>query len=195
MIRKLRKTDLDEVAYIWLHTNKKAHDFIAETYWDEHFEMVEGMLGDAEIYVFEEQGQIKGFVGLDGEYIAGIFVREKEQSLGIGKQLLDFVKSLKGQLKLNVYQKNERAIKFYTREQFEIQDEQTDEATGEAEYQMLWKRQAGGMLDAGTRTIEFIDSSGTTKRYNEALLHVKRKTGKCCGTQLDDDIDGVFYEG
>ena len=140
MIRKLRKTDLDEVAYIWLHTNKKAHDFIAETYWDEHFEMVEGMLGDAEIYVFEEQGQIKGFVGLDGEYIAGIFVREKEQSLGIGKQLLDFVKSLKGQLKLNVYQKNERAIKFYTREQFEIQDEQTAEATGEAEYLMLWKK-------------------------------------------------------
>lgn len=140
MIRKLRKTDLDEVAYVWLHTNKKAHDFIAETYWDEHFEMVEGMLGDAEIYVFEEQGQIKGFVGLDGEYIAGIFVREKEQSLGIGKQLLDFVKSLKGQLKLNVYQKNERAIKFYTREQFEIQDEQTDEATGEAEYLMLWKK-------------------------------------------------------
>ena len=140
MIRKLRKTDLDEVVYIWLHTNKKAHDFIAETYWDEHFEMVEGMLGDAEIYVFEEQGQIKGFVGLDGEYIAGIFVREKEQSLGIGKQLLDFVKSLKGQLKLNVYQKNERAIKFYTREQFEIQDEQTDEATGEAEYLMLWKK-------------------------------------------------------
>jgi len=140
MIRKLRKTDLDEVAYIWLHTNKKAHDFIAETYWDEHFEMVEGMLGDAEIYVFEEQGQIKGFVGLDGEYIAGIFVREKEQSLGIGKQLLDFVKSLKGQLKLNVYQKNERAIKFYTREQFEIQDEQTDEAIGEAEYLMLWKK-------------------------------------------------------
>ena len=140
MIRKLRKTDLDEVAYIWLHTNKKAHDFIAETCWDEHFEMVEGMLGDAEIYVFEEQGQIKGFVGLDGEYIAGIFVREKEQSLGIGKQLLDFVKSLKGQLKLNVYQKNERAIKFYTREQFEIQDEQTDEATGEAEYLMLWKK-------------------------------------------------------
>lgn len=140
MIRKLRKTDLDEVAYIWLHTNKKAHDFIAETYWDEHFEMVKGMLGDAEIYVFEEQGQIKGFVGLDGEYIAGIFVREKEQSLGIGKQLLDFAKSLKGQLKLNVYQKNERAIKFYTREQFEIQDEQTDGATGEAEYLMLWKK-------------------------------------------------------
>ena len=140
MIRKIRKTDQDEVAYIWLHSNKKAHDFIAVTYWDEHFEMVKGMLGDAEIYVFEEQGLIKGFVGLDGEYIAGIFVSEKEQSLGIGKLLLDFAKCLKGLLKLYVYQKNERAIKFYTREQFEIQDEQTDEATGEAEYLMLWKK-------------------------------------------------------
>ncbi len=47
MIRKLRKTDLDEVAYIWLNTNKKAHDFIAETYWDEHFEMVKDMFAQA----------------------------------------------------------------------------------------------------------------------------------------------------
>ena len=45
--------------------------------------------------------------------LQGIFVRDKEQSGGIGKQLLDFVKSLKGQLELNVYQKNERAVSFY----------------------------------------------------------------------------------
>ena len=90
--------------------------------------------------MFEEQGQIKGFVGLDGEYIAGIFVREKEQSLGIGKQLLDFVKSLKGQLKLNVYQKNERAIQFYLREEFSIQSESLDSNTGEKELIMVWKR-------------------------------------------------------
>ena len=102
--------------------------------------MVEGMLGDAEIYVFEEQGQIKGFVGLDGEYIAGIFVREKEQSLGIGKQHFGFRKKSERTIEVECLSKNERAIKFYTREQFEIQDEQTDEATGEAEYLMLWKK-------------------------------------------------------
>ena len=141
MIRKLRKTDLDEVAYIWLNTNKKAHRFIAETYWDEHFEMVKDMFAQAEIYVYEEQGQIKGFVGLDDEYIAGIFVRDKEQSGGIGKQLLDFVKSLKGQLELNVYQKNERAVSFYKREQFEIQCESIDTSTDEKEYLMIWKKQ------------------------------------------------------
>ena len=103
--------------------------------------MVKDMFAQAEIYVYEEQGQIKGFVGLDDEYIAGIFVRDKEQSGGIGKQLLDFVKSLKGQLELNVYQKNERAVSFYKREQFEIQCESIDTSTDEKEYLMIWKKQ------------------------------------------------------
>ena len=42
---------------------------------------------------------------------------------------------------------------------------------------------------------ELLNLLTVAERLNEALLHVKRKTGKCCGTQLDDDIDGVFYEG
>ena len=41
---------------------------------------------------------------------------------------------------LNVYQKNARAISFYQREGFIIQCEGLDEATGEKEYTMLWKR-------------------------------------------------------
>ena len=47
---------------------------------------------------------------------------------------MDFVKSLKGQLKLNVYQKNERAIQFYLREKFSIQSECVDDNTGEKEF-------------------------------------------------------------
>ena len=43
---------------------------------------------------------------------------------------------------LNVYQKNERALAFYRREQFIVQSEGIDEDTNEAEIQMLWTRQA-----------------------------------------------------
>ena len=43
-------------------------------------------------------------------------------------------------LRLNVYQKNARAISFYQREGFIIQCEGLDEATGEKEYTMLWKQ-------------------------------------------------------
>ena len=53
------------------------------------------------------------------------------QSCGIGKLLLDYVKDKKVSLRLNVYQKNARAISFYQREGFIIQCEGLDEATGE----------------------------------------------------------------
>ena len=80
------------------------------------------------------------FVGLNDKYIEGIFVSDEMQSCGIGKLLLDYVKDKKVSLRLNVYQKNARAISFYQREGFIIQCEGLDEATGEKEYTMLWKR-------------------------------------------------------
>ena len=51
----------------------------------------------------------------------------------------DFVKESRTQLSLNVYQKNTRAIHFYQREGFEIQNEGLDEATGEKDYIMTWR--------------------------------------------------------
>ena len=107
------------------------------------------MLGQAEVYVYEEENEIQGFVGLDNDYIAGLFVRSGMQSNGIGKQLLDFVKDVKQQLRLNVYQKNTGAVRFYQREDFLVQRESTDENTGEKEYVMIWSNGNGdraGML-------------------------------------------------
>ena len=72
--------------------------------------------------------------------VEGVFVSDEMQSCGIGKLLLDYIKDKKVSLRLNVYQKNVRAISFYQREGFIIQCEDLDEATGEKEYTMLWKR-------------------------------------------------------
>ena len=86
----------------------------------------------------QKDGEILGFAGLDGEYIEGIFVAGEVRSHGIGKSLLDFLKTKKAGLCLNVYQKNTRAIRFYEREGFQIQSEGLDEATGEKDYVMVW---------------------------------------------------------
>lgn len=139
-IRRMRAADLDAVAEIWLKTNLETHGFVSPEYWKGSFAAVRGMLLEAELYVYEDEGGIQGFAGLDGGYIAGIFVRREAQSGGIGKQLMDHVKSTRGQLTLSVYQKNRRAVEFYHREGFVIQGENTDRNTGEKEYQMLWKR-------------------------------------------------------
>ena len=96
------------------------------------------MLPQAEIYVWEEDGQIQGFAGLYEDYIAGIFVLEQAQSKGIGGQLLNYIKGRKPYLSLKVYQQNIRAVKFYKREGFQIKKESADQETGEKEYTMEW---------------------------------------------------------
>ena len=119
MIRVVQKTDITKVADIWLDTNIKAHNFISAKYWESNYELVKEMLLQAEAYVCESNGEIQGFIGLNGDYIEGIFVCDRLQSQGIGKLLLDFVKESRTQLSLNGYQKNTRARNFYQRDGFE----------------------------------------------------------------------------
>ena len=129
---------------IWLHGNLDAHAFILASFWEAHFEMVRDMLPQAELYVHEnvDTRQIDGFIGLTENHIEGIFIAKAARSKGIGKALLDYAKSRKPCLTLGVYQKNERALAFYQREQFVMHSEGIDEDTNEADIQMLWMRQA-----------------------------------------------------
>ena len=139
MIRKLQKADINRVADIWLKTNLKAHFFIPEQYWISNYEFVKEMLPQAEVYVYEDDKMIQGFIGINDEYIEGIFVSDEMQSRGIGKILLDYIKDKKDRLQLKVYQKNVRAMSFYQREGFTIQSESMDEFTREKEYVMNWE--------------------------------------------------------
>ena len=139
MIRKLQKADINRAADIWLKTNLKAHFFIPEQYWISNYEFVKEMLPQAEVYVYEDDKMIQGFIGVSDEYIEGIFVSDEMQSRGIGKMLLDYIKDKKDRLQLKVYQKNVRAMSFYQREGFTIQSESMDEFTGEKEYVMNWE--------------------------------------------------------
>ena len=100
------------------------------------------MIAQAEVYVYidEDKNQIQGFIGLDEDYIAGIFVWGEAQSRGIGRRLLDRAKEDRRKLTLNVYARNPGAVRFYQREGFRITEEDVDRDTGEAEYLMCWEQ-------------------------------------------------------
>lgn len=138
--KKNGRKDISDVLQIWLETNIKAHSFIDKEYWIGNYEMVKQILPEAEVYVYEDEknGRIAGFIGINDQYIEGLFVKETVQSNGIGKRLLDHAKRGKTELHLGVYQKNVRAVRFYLRENFLIQAEETDEDTNEKEYVMRW---------------------------------------------------------
>lgn len=143
MIRRFEEGDLEQVLAIWLDTNCRAHDFIPAAYWEGQREAVGEALPQAEVYIWEEKGEVTGFLGLEGGYIAGIFVRYGEQGRGVGKKLLDRAKEGRDRLTLHVYQKNARAAAFYRREGFALLEEGTDGATGQPEYRMVWTRRGG----------------------------------------------------
>ena len=140
MIRRFENKDLDQVMSIWLQVNMESHSFIEADYWKNNYEMVREMIPKAEVLVSEENGQIRGFIGLIDTYIAGIFVRAAEQSKGVGTGMLHTVMKSRDNLRLNVYKKNMRAVSFYQHYGFQIKNQEIDESTSEEEYMMEWHR-------------------------------------------------------
>lgn len=140
LIRPFEGRDLDAVMELWLQSNLQAHPFIAPSWWMEHLEEVKSLIPQAEVYVHESSGVTDAFLGLTGEGdIAGLFVDACRRGEGIGKALLEHAKSLYPALTLFVYEKNEGAIRFYRREGFSLAVKEREEATGEMEYQMVWR--------------------------------------------------------
>ncbi len=140
MIRKLLTPEIDTVMNIWLTANISAHNFIPAEYWKDNYDFVKSAIQDAEVYVYEDDGLLKGFAGLTDCYIAGLFVSESFQSCGIGSRLLSYIKSLKPSLSLDVYSENQRAVAFYKKQGFVVNTERMDENTGHRELEMIWRQ-------------------------------------------------------
>ncbi|WP_283621760.1 GNAT family N-acetyltransferase [Limosilactobacillus avium] len=133
MIRKMNSSDLDTVMQIWFDGNCDAHSSIPRSYWEKQRPAVRAAIKRAEVYCFiDGTGIVRGFIGLTGDYIAGLFVSAGFRNCGIGHQLLNFAKKGHDQLELAAYRQNQQAIKFYQHNDFVI-TRQTS-----AELRMAW---------------------------------------------------------
>lgn len=140
MIRKFEKNDIDAVMQIWENENIKVHKFISKEYWKCNYNFVKEALPNAEICVYTIKEEIVGFIGLDNNYIEGIFVDTNNQCNGIGTSLLNKAKEIKNNLTLSVCKKNTNAIDFYEKNNFIIISEDIDKNIDEIEYTMTWNR-------------------------------------------------------
>lgn len=143
MIKKISSIDdyqLDRLVSIWLNSNIDAHHFIDSAYWEHNEADVRDAFPNADIYVYEVEGIILGFIGLMDNYIAGIFVDKLHRGLGIGTKLLNTAKNGREILQLTVFEKNNRAVKFYKSERFTVVKKQLDKNTDETELLMEWHK-------------------------------------------------------
>ena len=142
MIRNLKNDDIDIVMELWKNSTIEAQNFIPASYWLENYDNVKNnYLPNSDTYVYEEDGEIKGFVSLiENIFIGGLFIRVDSQRKGIGSVILDFLKERNDKLQLTVYDKNVRAMKFYLKSGFKILNTEIDKKTREKEHLMEWRR-------------------------------------------------------
>lgn len=138
-IRPLQEADLDTVVDLWLKSSIKAHSFIEASFWEGQVNaMREVYIPSADTWVADYEGMLVGFVSLNEEMLAALFVHPFFQGNGIGKQLLQFAMEQSDSLVLSVYKENKRAMDFYRKQGFEAVQEQVDKHTGMPEVIMVW---------------------------------------------------------
>ena len=142
--RAAQPGETEQLMRIWRQSDRGAQSFLPESYFNQKAQSVLDTLKEGDVYVVDGEAggedSVLGFIGLREDRIAGFFVDQRLQSQGLGKRLLDFVKARNDTLRLQVFQKNRGAVRFYTREGFTVVSESTDPATGEVKLEMQWTR-------------------------------------------------------
>jgi len=147
MIRAFEPSDMEDVLELWLEASAGAHDFVGREFWESKVDdMRNRYLPAAETHVFVQGGRVRGFVSLQGDTLAALFVSPAFQGRGLGRRLMDRVKRLRDRLELTVYRENQRAVRFYRRCGFAVVGERTDPHTGHAE--VLMEYGPGGTVPA-----------------------------------------------
>ena len=139
-IRKSLPTETEAIIKLWLNSNIQAHPFIDSGYWISNVDFMREALPSADVYIYEQEGEIAGFIGLNGHHIEGLFVDPRHQSKGIGTSLIEFIKQQHFTLTLTTYKKNEKTQQFYRKHNFVVIKERIDNNTDEAELLMRWNR-------------------------------------------------------
>lgn len=140
IIRKFNDFDLKRIMRIWYDGNLEAHDFVDKNYWDRNFSYVKRVLPEVEVYVYEINGYVVGFVGIDEGYIAGLFVDKEYRGCGVGTKLMDYVKERYDFFTLHVFENNYGAISFYENRGLLKKEESVHEDLGEVEYLMYYRK-------------------------------------------------------
>lgn len=140
-IRLTKEADIARLVEIWYESSLIAHDFIDKSYWkSKQKEMKETYLPMSETFIICEEENIVGFLSMVDCYLAALFIDSRHQGKGYGKKLLTFVQGKREHLKLKVYSKNDKAVRFYLHNGFVKKEELLDDQTGEQELLMEWRK-------------------------------------------------------
>lgn len=131
MIRQYQSADREEVLNVWAGASALAHPFLSQEFLElERYNIPNVYLPKAETWVWEADGRVVGFVSLLGNEIGAIFVDPEFHRSGIGRALMDRARALRGELEVEVFERNLLGRAFYAKLGFEFMRRKVHDQTG-----------------------------------------------------------------
>ena len=123
MIRKATKKDLSRIAEILIFNYRLNFYpiFKADEYYFDELQVppiMKKIEADIDSFYVYDDGVVKGFIKVEGTYIARLFVEPVLQNASIGSKLLEYAIKEFHADNLWALEKNEKAIRFYERHGF-----------------------------------------------------------------------------
>lgn len=135
-IRPFRSKDLDQLLSVWESALRSSHPFLDDGFIaDERRNIPKIYLPAVETWVAGD-GSIDGFVSLLGDEVAALFVAPSRQGKGIGRALMDMAHDRRGSVRVEVFEKNAAARRFYGAYGLRQVGHRTHEETGETLLQL-----------------------------------------------------------
>lgn len=124
---------LAELVACWRASVEATHAFLTS----DDIERIAGYVPDAIASVphlavcCDENGQVAGFIGVDGAMIEMLFIHPSRRGRGLGMLLLDHAASRHGPTLVDVNEQNGQAIGFYEHYGFQVFDRSETDAMGD----------------------------------------------------------------
>lgn len=121
-IAAITAEDFPHVVEVWEASVRATHHFLTEADIQFFKSLVEDDLKHLEVLasVRDGNGQVAGFVGVEGVTVEALFVHPAWRGRGIGRRLLTYAVETLGATELDVNEQNDQAVGFYRRIGFEV---------------------------------------------------------------------------
>ncbi|MBS0848092.1 N-acetyltransferase [Citrobacter sp. JGM124] len=141
MIHPYEPSQLDALMTLWLKSTMSGHPFIAKSYWHESSPLVRNVyIPQSKTWVYMQEEKLVGFVSvLEQQFLGALFVDPLFVGKGIGTCLVCHAQSCYSTLRLEVYQKNRRAVDFYRHRGFYIEGAAWQHETRHSTWIMRWE--------------------------------------------------------
>jgi putative acetyltransferase len=132
-ISAIEAEDFPRVVEVWEASVRATHHFLTQADIQFIKSLVEDDLKQVEILacVRDDEGQVAGFVGVEGAEVAALFIHPQWRGQGIGRRLLSYAVETLGATELDVNEQNDQAVGFYHHMGFEVVGRSAEDGLGQ----------------------------------------------------------------